>query len=318
MNKITSMNKLVARTRGKGVDYSWKTMGVDEGDLSFKTLSGLLDNQRPSVAVECSGDNWNVILSGIQSGISDSSGTWIYVTAGCLGVTEEQARAIAISALTGWESLKNKVTSCFSWQGESWGLDWEALDGYFSEWMLGAVQSKWVFSDRWERGVSQKDRRKLCDELMDHSFASGSGIRLIWTGIPTNEAYERIRAEADRLHWDTDSREVDLGPRKAEKKTKLPSTLSKKSPTPSNESQKTYLSVFSEICRYLEQGWKAFSETCGRLLPKSWQNGPLSDWKKLILVIAMVLIPFLILLRGCERSGKDKDSPYQKTTSHKE
>jgi len=81
-----------------------------------------------------------------------------------------------------------------------------------------------AFHDAWERRNTPEERNRLADELQRHYFSAGDGAKLVVTGVPPPQEYEKICAEADRFLWHVDH-ERDLmalrGSRPGQQKARL-------------------------------------------------------------------------------------------------
>ena len=237
-----TMRYIAAQSAGVTKDYTWK-LSREGADTHFK-LKDLVDDTAPSVVVFREDDQWHCLIGGIRSSSTDFRGRTNRLTVVFCGLGKDEARRLALVALRDWDACVRELLGAFQWgkakADDEWTPDFPALERIAMALIDRATLSLEgrPFIDAWERKNTPDDWKKLADELKEQTFSEDSEpavVKLVVTGAPSENAYNQMLDQADRVLWSADEEQSLTEYRKKKRQPSSP-TISKRSKTPSKTS----------------------------------------------------------------------------------
>ena len=235
------MKYIAAQSAGVTKDYTWQKSIEDTSDTHLR-LRDVIDDTVPSIAVCREGEQWHCLIGGISSLSTDYRGRTNRLTIIFCGLSKDEARRLVISILHDWNGSVHELLEAFTWEKSKSEIEWTvnflSLENSFRALVARSLQTPIgiPFNDAWERRNTPVDWRKVTEEIEKHSFTETDGVKFVVTGAPSQESYNLMIEQADRVLWSGDD-ERELTKFRNKKKEK------KQSPTQSGKS--TWLSTTS-------------------------------------------------------------------------
>lgn len=279
------MKYIAVQTAGRTKDYAWQCSGSPNAETHL-ALETLIDNA-PSIVISHHDQTWNFYIGGIQTESIDYRGRINRLSIAFLGINQAEARSLAAFALKNWDFFSRKLCASIRWEiGKAdveWHVDFSTLEKipYFATAQISLTRDALPLTGRRERDNTPENLVELADELEKYSFSPEDGVKLVVTGAPSNQAYNRMLDEADRALW-SGATERDL-------KIKPPHP----SPSPSPKSKEPSMIPSGTYQPQSPQPSESF---------QSWISS-----NKEFLVTCGVTILLLLVLSSTSQCGKKKD-----------
>lgn len=168
-------------------------------------MKRLIDDTAPSIAVMKESEDWHCLIGGIKSSSTDRNGRTNRVTVVLCGLRKDEARRLTYAILSDWAGSVRKLLEAFQWKREvadEWSVDYEALKSTVKALQEGVSLLEGIpFVNAWERKNDDSNWSKLAKEIREQPFSEEDGIKLVVTGAPSQEAYDEMLKEADRVLW---------------------------------------------------------------------------------------------------------------------